>query len=113
MDLESCVKDFTDSLSNGPFNNLFINPIYMAFLITCIVVLIVICVYDEGKLIKMGFYILCTSMFVIFIHNKLLLIEHRKQLCSKDEENICNVIDSGPNIAGGSSVGGLSYLNSM
>ena len=69
---------------------------------------------EDGKVIKTSFYILCTCLFVIFIHNKLLLIEHRKQLCSKDEENICNVIGAGPNITGGGDLsGGLGYLNAM
>lgn len=114
MDLESVAKSFTDSLSNGPFSNLFTNPIYVALLITSIIVLIILCMYENGKIIKTSFYILCTCLFVIFIHNKLLLIEHRKQLCSKDEENICNVIGSGPNIIGGNDLtGGLGYLNAM
>lgn len=113
MDLESATKSFTDSLSNGPFSNLFTNPIYVALLITTIVILIVVCMYDEGKLIKTSFYILCSCMFIIFIHNQLLLIEHRKQLCSKDEENICNAIGVGPSITGGRDnlVNGLQYLN--
>jgi hypothetical protein len=111
MDIESFTKNFTRSLSEGPFNDLFTNPIYVALMITIIVVLIVICMFNESRLIKTSFYILCSSMFIIFIHNKLLLITHRKQLCNRDTENICNTIGAGPTVSGGSNLtGGLEYL---
>jgi hypothetical protein len=111
MDLESFTKNFTQYLSNGPFNTLFTNPIYVALLITIIVVLIVVCMFNESKLIKTSFYIMCTTIFIIFIHNKLLLIEHRKQLCNFDTVNICNTIGSGPSMSGGNNLsGGLEYL---
>ena len=111
MDIESFTKNFTLSLSEGPFNDLFMNPIYVALLITIIVVLVVICMYNENRLIKTSFYILCTSMFIIFIHNKLLLLEHRRQLCNKDTENICNVIGGGSTISGRGLASGLEYLS--
>lgn len=111
MDIESFTRSFTDSLSNGPFNDLFMNPIYVAILITIAVILIVICMYNESKLVKTGFYILCTTIFMIFIHNKLLLIEHRKKLCSNDSDSICNDIGSNLTVGGSSLATGLEYLS--
>jgi hypothetical protein len=111
MDIENITKSVTQYLSNGPFNDLFINPIYVALLITIIVILIVVCMFNENRLVKTSFYILCTCMFIIFVHNKLLLIEHRKQLCNADTVNICNKIGDGPNSTGGNNLtGGLEYL---
>jgi hypothetical protein len=107
--MDSVVKKITQGLSEGMFNNLFTNPIYVALLITVIIVLIVVCMFNENKLIKTSFYIMCTTVFIIFIHNKLLLIEHRKQLCAADAVNICNAIDDGPSTS--SELGsGLGYL---
>jgi hypothetical protein len=111
MDIESFTKNVTQYMSNGPFNDLFTNPIYVAMLITVIVMLIVVCMFNEKTLIKTSFYVLFTCVFVIFIHNKLLLIVHQKQLCNADSVNICNTIGSGSTIPGGGNlVGGLEYL---
>lgn len=112
MDIESFTKNLTSSLSNGPLNDLFTNPIYVALLITITVILIVVCMFNESKLIKTCFYILFTNIFIIFIHNKLLLIEHRKQLCNSESINICNSIGSGPSVTGGNNLtSGLEYLS--
>lgn len=112
MDLESLSKSFTESLGTGPFGNLFTNPIYVALLITIVIVLIIICIDTERRLVKSSFYIFCTTLFVIFVHNKLLIIEHRKKLQSQDETNIVNVIGSGP-VQQNSLVSGLNYLSAI
>ena len=106
MDIESIAKNFTQSLSDGPFNDLFTNPVYVSLLITSVVMLIVILMYNESKLVKTGFYILFSSMCIIFIHNKLLLMDHRKRLSHSETSEICSTFAS--NIAGGAD--GLGYL---
>ena len=112
MDVENITKNFTQSLSSGPFNDLFTNPVYVSILITASVMLITICIFNESKLVKTSFYIMCINLFIIFIHNKLLLIEHRKQLCNKDTENICNTIGAGPiHTQSANSASGLDYLS--
>jgi hypothetical protein len=112
MDIESFTKSITQYISDGPLNDLFTNPIYISLLITTIVILIVVCMFNESRLIKTSFYILFANMFIIFVHNKLLLMEHRRQLCNSDTENICNTIGAGPTIFGRDNlVGGLEYLS--
>jgi hypothetical protein len=112
MDLDSISKDTCQNLSDGAFGNLFLNPIYVALLITSIVILIVLCMYGERKLVKTSVYIFLATLTIVFIHNNLLLIEHRKQLCDKDTDDICKNIDAGPNMSGGYSLeGGLDYLH--
>lgn len=112
MDLENATNSLTSSIGEGALGKLFTNPIYASLMITVVVILIILCIYQEDRLIKTGFYVFCASAFVIFVHNKLLLVEHRKQLCSQDEKNICNGIDSGPPVAGGSG-SELGYLNGI
>ena len=107
------MKDFVGYISDGPFGNLFVNPIYVSLLITMVILLIIVSIYSESRLVKTGFYILCSSLFIVFLHNKLLLIEHRKQLCSKDEQNICSIIDNGTIIGGNNLTSDLSYLNDI
>ena len=122
MDVENATKNLTESISESPFNTLFVNPIYASLLITCIVVLIIISIYEKGRMVKTGFYIFLTCLFVIFIHNKLLILCHRKQLTSQDELNVVAGIDEGPGMMGNNSVigrgeygygTGLSYLNDI
>lgn len=109
MDIEAFAKSTCESLGEGVFSNLFTNPIYVAMLVTTSILLIVLTIYDEKHVVKTGVYIFLTSLLIIFIHNKLLLIEHRKALCDKDADNICNQIGEGPTVEGGA-VEGLSYL---
>lgn len=114
MDIGSTAKSITNLISEGPFSNLFKNPIYVALLITTIVILIVVCIYNERTIVKTSFYIMCSCMFIVFIHNKLMLIEHRRQLCSADEQNICRSIDEGPKFGGNNTdVAGLGYLKNI
>lgn len=110
MDLESMIKNLCESLSVGAFSNLFTNPIYVSLLITSIVVLVVLCMYDDDRVMKTTTYIFFATAFVVFVHNKLLLIEHRRQLCDRDSDNICNKIGDGPAVGGDSSAG-LAYLS--
>lgn len=109
MDIDAFAKSACETLSEGAFNNLFTNPIYVATLITTSLMLIVLTMYDEQHIIKSGVYMFLMSLFIVFIHNKLLLIEHRKALCDKDSDNICKVIEGGiDNNTGGAAT--LSYL---
>ena len=112
MDINSAIKGYTEYLSEGPFNTLFTNPVYVAMLITAVIVLIVLTIYSEGRVVKMTFYVACSTLAIVFIHNKLLLIEHRRQLCSKDEQSICSMI-GGAVTSGRDGAGGLSYLNGL
>ena len=113
MDIEKSLKDATDMLGNSSFNTLFVNPMYAALLTTAAIVLIIILIYDECRLPKTTFYIFCTTLAVLFMHNKLLLMEHRKQLCSKDELSICSGIGNGPTATGGDGVSALNYLKAF
>ena len=109
MDSGAHVKNICESLSSGMFNNLFTNPIYVAALITTSILLIVLTMYDENHVIKTGVYMFLITLCIVFIHNKLLLIEHRKALCDKESDNICNAI--GDNVVGGGDIiGNLNYL---
>jgi uncharacterized membrane protein YkvI len=110
MDTESYAKSMCDSLSEGVFNNMFTNPIYVSVLITTTILLIILTMYDDKHVIKTGVYIFLMTLFIVFIHNKLLLIEHRKALCNKDSENICFTIDEGPTTINGGAER-LGYLN--
>lgn len=110
MDIDSFTKKITNTLGDGPFNELFTNPIYVSIIITIIVVLIVVCMFNQNKLIKTSFYILCTNLVIIFIHNKLLLIDHRKKICKNDTDSVVNSIDNSSIITGGDVSGGLNYL---
>lgn len=115
MDIGSIEKSVINNLSDGAFNDLLINPVYVACLVTIVVLLIVICMYNENRLVKTGFYILLASLTIIFSHNKLLLKEHKRQLCGKDTVNICSTIGAGP--VNSSTAGGLeerlSYLDDI
>jgi hypothetical protein len=119
MDIENSIRNITDYVSSGPFNSLFVNPIYISLLLTCVVLIIVLFMYEGSKLVKTGFYIFLSSLLLIFIHNQLLLVEHRDALMSSDEMDIISNIDSGPSITGGNDdldldlTDGLSYLNTM
>ena len=113
MDIENFTKNASQSISSSIFGDLFLNPIYVSSLITISVLLIILFMYNENRLVKTSFYIMCATTLIVFIHNKLLLIEHKKQLCNKDMENICSTIGAGPVVSGGndSSTGGLGYLS--
>jgi hypothetical protein len=120
MDFSAMFKDFSDSVRNGPFHELFRNPIYMAWLITAVMLLMVIVMADM-PLVKMGIYMLMFNLFAIFMHNSLMLIERKEKLKSHDEELICNAIGQGPTVlnttTGGSDnavdASDLGYLNNM
>jgi hypothetical protein len=112
MDIDNFLKGLLQSVSNGPFNQLFYNPIYVSSLITVIVLLIIVSIYEDGKIIKTSFYIFLTCLFIVFSHNKILLAEHRKQLCSEGEKNICNSIGD-TRINGGDDLSQLGYLKKL
>ena len=94
MDIHNIINSTIDSISNGYFNELFINPIYIAILITIIIILIIVCIYEENRLIKTSFYILCITLVIIFIHNKLLLLMYKTNLNTIDSNNILYNIDN-------------------
>jgi hypothetical protein len=112
MDIQSITRDFIHSLSEGSFGNMFRNPIYVSLLITTIIILIMVCMFNESKLIKTSIYVFFTCMILVFIHNKLLLIEFKKRLNNNDAENIINSFDINPVVNGGASLTDeLTYLS--
>jgi len=94
MDIGNFIKKNTNDLSEGSLNVILINPIFVAILITTIIMLLVVSLYSDCTQIKTSFYIFLTTTFIVFIHNRLLLIEHRKQLCDKASGDICDSIDT-------------------
>jgi len=99
MDINSGISSAVDYLDGTSIVSLFKNPIMVAALITIVILIIVVITYDNNKIIKTGFYIFFSSLVLIFLHNKVLIKEHRRQLCSADQQAICNNIN---NITGGS-----------
>jgi hypothetical protein len=113
MDIQSIARDFTYSLSEGAFSPLFTNPIYVSLLITLIIIIIVVCMFNKSRLLKTGLYIFFTCTVFIFIHNKLMLIEFKKRLTNNDAENIVNSINIKPTVGGNpeSLIDELNYLS--
>lgn len=120
MELNSLSRYSIERANLSPFRNLLVNPIYVSILLTAMVMLIVVCIYDEGSVIKTGFYMTCVNMFIVFIHNKLLLMEHSDNLLSNDTKNMLHGISDPDinkpgtvqaNIVGGSSAYDLEYIN--
>lgn len=111
MDTRSIGKNIADGIYNGPYRKLLVNPIAVSALLTAAIMLILVFVCNNGSLAQTSFYIMCMTTLVIFTHNNLILREHRQRLCSKDEQDICDAIDT-PNIGGGSDVV-LDYLNTI
>ena len=98
MDLNSSINSIVNFLDGTYFVSLFRNPIWVAILITIILLLIVVLIYNEKRLIKTGVYMFFASLIIVFLHNQILLKEHKRKLCSADQQSICNNID---NMTGG------------
>ena len=113
MDLGRTSKSVTEYVESSPFGDMFTNPLYVSLLITVGIMLIVVCIYTDGSVVKTGFYVFCLSTVIIFLHNRVLLLDHKKKLCSADEQNIVNAIGQPLMVSGGGDFSGLNYLNSI
>lgn len=100
MGFES-VRKMVKGLGDSPFKNLLVNPLYVSLLLTIVILLIVFYILKDDYFVKTGFYVLCSCLSIIFLHNRILLDEYKKKLCSDVEENICMGIDDGSRISGG------------
>lgn len=111
MDIQSLGKSVTKNLKKGICNDILTNPIYVAMLITAVVLLIIICIYEETKLIKTGFYILLSSTIIIFLHNSLCLQKDKETEGSFEQDSIArDIAQGGVSISGGNTADSLDYL---
>jgi heme/copper-type cytochrome/quinol oxidase subunit 4 len=89
MDITNATRNFTASVDKGPFRHLLVNPISISIIITIIVVIII---FITDRLSKTVIYIFISTLGLIFIHNRLLLLDHRREICKNDTNNICDSI---------------------
>lgn len=116
MDIQKGVYNVKNSIKDSPFRSLFVNPLYISLLMTTLVLITVFYLLKDDRIVKTGFYILCINFALIFLHNKILLEEFDKRVCSNLEEKICSNLGESGNVTGGviSNInkdgGGLDYL---
>lgn len=103
MDINNIIKDTTHYVNDSIFANTFTNPIYVSFLMTFCIMLIIINIYSPTAKIKTGIYILFMTLICVFLHNKILLIKHKHDICNRESENIINSIEP--------TLGGLDHLS--
>lgn len=109
MDIGSFINSTCGCISDGILNDIFTNPIYVSFLVTVCVLLIIIVLYNGQNTVKTGVYVFMSSLFLIFVHNKMLLIEHRRRLSDGESDKICDQI--GENlVVNKETVGGVDSL---
>ncbi len=90
MDLVYSARKLAIDTGNGALGPLFKNPIYMAIVLTAVVMIIVLIVFDQDHITKTSFYVLIANITAIFIHNKLLLQSHKDDLSEITGTNIIN-----------------------
>ena len=115
MDINHGLKSAIDYFGDSRVINLFKNPLWVAIIITFIVLIIIVSVYEENKLVKTGIYIFLSSLCIIFLHNKLLLKEYEGDLITEDQKNIVGGIDdmisnNTEHISYNTGAGDLEYL---
>lgn len=114
MNIYQPIQSISDSINNGPLGYVFANHIYVSLLLTTLVMLIIILMYDECNVTKTGFYIVCVNIMLLFLHNKSLISRHRKDLVSADEQRMMSIVGSGPDIYNpDNKTGELNYLSSI
>lgn len=96
MDSGAMSKGLVEGVGEGVVHSILINPLFVAVLATTVIMLIITFMYSADKKIKTGFYIFCTNVLIIFLHNKLLLTDYRKKICDKDMESVCASINVSP-----------------
>jgi hypothetical protein len=62
-------------LNTGPVGVVLKSPILTAVLIVSVMMLVVVCVYDKGALIKTAVYVLIPTTAFLFAHNQMLMSE--------------------------------------
>lgn len=106
MDVPTCTRKLTDTLMRYPIYKVCTNPVYISFIITGIILLIVMCMYDEQHKIKTGFWIFITTMFAIFANNQFIIKDFRNSVISDTELNLRDALEHGPVVGRGEYSGG-------
>lgn len=92
MDIDRITRNSCKYIGNGMYKNIFSNPVYVSITITLIILLIIITVYDSNSITKTGVYVFLSTLFVVFIHNSILLNEYAEQASNNDLVNLCSPI---------------------
>ena len=110
MDSKSSINNSIQYVNESSFRNLFANPLYVSLTIAFSIMLIIISIYEKNRTVKTLFYITLVTVALVFIHNKLILIDCRKEQLGTEVSNLTNIIDSGPKYQVKSSFGGSDVL---
>jgi hypothetical protein len=106
LEISTMMKDtFGWSFSSRGLNNLFSNKLYTSMILTILILILIMNIYPCKKgtsahiTFKLGFYILMTSLAIIFIHDGILHGLYEKNKIGGDEESFINALSSGNNTA--------------
>ena len=75
FNIEDSIATISSYVVGGAWGGLFRSPIGTAILITCVIMLIMVSMYQKGALVKTAFYTLLATTFIIFMHNRVLIAE--------------------------------------
>lgn len=92
MILGDLSNSFLNYISSSVFIDILRNPLYISILITIVIMLTIMFIYEHDRKIKTGVYVLLINLFFLFIHNNLISSDDR---FGKAEEIIYGGMDSG------------------
>lgn len=94
FDIARAISSTTGKVETSGFNVVFKNPIYTAVLITVLLMVIITCFHDDNKKPRTFIYILIVNILVIFMHDQMLITDHREELETEDEKAVTSGIDN-------------------
>jgi hypothetical protein len=106
LEISNLLNDtFGWSFSSRGLNSIFSNKFYTSLILTIIILIIIMNIYPCKKgtssciTFKLGFYILVTSLSIIFIHDAIVHGIHEKNVVSGETDVFINALGGDTNPA--------------
>jgi hypothetical protein len=103
LDTKQSLRDMTNAFLCKPIGRAMTNPLTLAFILTVIIMIIVVCSYDRDHRFRTMFRIFSISTLFMFINNHILMDDMNCKLLNNDQRKLFNIMDQGAS-GGGSTI---------
>lgn len=95
-----------DSILVKPIGRAMTNPLSLALMITGVIMLIVVCSYDDQHMFRTSLRVFGTVTLFLFINNHIMIADLNARQLNPDQQNVIRILERGNPAAGGYSTTG-------
>lgn len=104
IDTKESLRQMSGAFLCKPIGRAMCNPLTLAFMLTVVIMIIVVCTYDRNHMCRTIFRIFSATTLFLFINNHILMDDMNCKQLNSDQRNILQIVEKGSDTSSGESL---------